>query len=272
MGQTDASAHTRLTRERVRQIETKVRKQYFADEGRSLVEPFLKATRDILSNECIPTSPEAFSANLDKATGWKNTPPRCLVNFLLCFGEVTYDDNLRAVSSPSLVKGDLRQKLTKVFEVFCMGASLNHENINYPCFTQFIMRDARYAHWQPSFETYKYLALQLIKKHKLPLNKQRQLKTSIKSNDCVFNKTNDIPQQGIKRPNNSITSPHERQEPTCVGKIDTLFSDSCYVTFRRALEDDSIMHVDQLRQFSILAYLNKKNPRASITAQLANSG
>ena len=181
----------KVTRERIRQMEKKVCRLYFEEEGRSLVAPFLKATREILAGECGAASPEALIGKIEKVTGWKNSHPRCVVNFLRCFGEVEFDDDLQIVFVPDIEADASIKALTDKFEPFCQDENRGYAELSFDCFVRHINKDDLFSQHRFSFETYRRLGRQLLRKNILPSDKQKQLKAFVDAKAVSFREVGD---------------------------------------------------------------------------------
>lgn len=181
----------KATRERIRQIESKVCRLYFEEEGRSLVAPFLKATRDILSGESGAASPDVFIAKIDEMTGWHGSNPSCIINFLWCFGEVVFDSYTQIISLPDFGMDGVTASLRDSFESFCQDEKRVFADLSYECFISHLNSKGFSSQTHVSFEAYQKIGYQLLERQVLPTDKQQQLEAFVTTKTASFSAIGD---------------------------------------------------------------------------------
>lgn len=168
----------KVTRERIRQIETKVRKHYFGTAGRTIIQSFLTLARETMLSFSGATNPEKFAKKIDELAGWSPaTIPNALINFLTCFEVMNYDKHRNILIVPDFYK--ITYEINNLFLRFCLDPSRLYSAIGYDDFLEYL-KDYKELTLNPiSFEAYKIWGYDLLGKNILPADKKHQLKAFI---------------------------------------------------------------------------------------------
>jgi DNA-directed RNA polymerase alpha subunit len=167
-----------VTRERIRQIETKVRKHYFGAAGRSMIESFLALARDTMLSFSGAANPEQFAEKVDEVTGWSpSTIPDPLINLLVCFEVLHYDRQKKIIIIPDFYP--ITNDMNRLFVQFCSDRSRPFSAIGYDDFLVYLKECEKVTQYPISFEAYKVCGNDLLGKNTLPADKKHQLKAFI---------------------------------------------------------------------------------------------
>lgn len=90
----------KLSPKQIQEIEDEVRHICFGEAGRLVASSFLRHAKKTLSTLGGSSTREIYVAKIDEEMRWTHSQPRCVVNFLRCFGIVRFDARSNTVCFP----------------------------------------------------------------------------------------------------------------------------------------------------------------------------